>query len=129
MIPLPSSVSDRRWEKHPAPIHLAGTTRFLLTATAIFIIFVPANAEASPAMRIITFSLCLAAVAFAGCRSCPFLPAPGPIGLQQAQAVVHDPYPSPDIGHEDAAARPRDYQDPIPQPRRDRMFYDGWFGR
>lgn len=80
-------------------------------------------------MRILAFSFCLAAVSFAGCRSCPLFSAPGPLGLQQAQAVVHDPYPLPDVGYEEPAARPRDFQDPIPQPRRDRMFMDGWFGR
>jgi hypothetical protein len=80
-------------------------------------------------MRIVFLCFCLAAVSLAGCRGRPLLPAPGPLNQQQSRAVVHDPFPQPDIGVDEAAARPRDYQHPLPQPRRDRMFWEGWFNR
>ncbi|QDV64939.1 MULTISPECIES: membrane or secreted protein [Crateriforma] len=66
-----------------------------------------------------------------GCRGRGWLPAAGPIGQQQASAVVHDPYPQADIGPSDAGARPPSYQKPLAEPVRNRLVPDlmPWLGR
>ena len=55
---------------------------------------------------------------------------PGPIQHQQNRAVVHDPYPQNDIAPNEAAARPRDYEKPLPLPVRNRIVPDAlpWLG-
>lgn len=58
-----------------------------------------------------------------GCRSghwWPFAPQ-GTIHQQQSEALVHDPYPQRDIGPDDAAARPREFVQPLPEPVRNRI--------
>lgn len=71
-----------------------------------------------------TIGLLLVVVASAGgCRSghpWPFAPQ-GTIAHQQSDAIVHDPYPLNDIGPEDPGARPRDFQNPLPEPVRNRI--------
>jgi hypothetical protein len=52
-------------------------------------------------------------------RGC-FAP-PGPMNYQQANAVVHDPFPQGDIGPNDGSMRPPDYQNPLPLPVRNQM--------
>ncbi len=77
-------------------------------------------------------SLTLTTVSFAGgCRNGQFLSAPGPLNYQQARAVVHDPYPARDIAPYDAASRPPGYEQPLPEPVRNRMVKDSmpWLGR
>ncbi len=59
-----------------------------------------------------------------GCRQRPLLAPPGPIQYQQGQAVIHDPFPQNDIGVEEQASRPRDYQKPLAEPVRDRLYRD-----
>jgi len=49
---------------------------------------------------------------------------PGPLNYQQANAVVHDPFPQEDIGPSDHAARPPSYQNPLPLPQRNRLVHD-----
>jgi len=41
---------------------------------------------------------------------------PGTAGLQQARALEHDPYPSPDVGPDVLGGRPRGYTRPTPEP-------------
>ncbi|MEM9646244.1 MAG: membrane or secreted protein [Planctomycetota bacterium] len=67
----------------------------------------------------------------AGCRGRGLLPPAGPLGQQQAIAVVHDPYPQADIGPSDAGARPPSYQRPLAEPVRNRLVPDmmPWLGR
>ncbi len=67
-----------------------------------------------------------------GCRGFNgFFTPPGPLNKQQASAVVHDPYPQNDIGPYDAASRPPNYQQPLPEPVRNRLIPDAmpWLGR
>ena len=46
---------------------------------------------------------------------------PGPMNYQQANAVIHDPFPLPDIGPDDNSMRPPDYQNPLSLPVRNQM--------
>lgn len=62
----------------------------------------------------------LAITVCGGCRSghrWPFLPQ-GTIRQQQSEALVHDPYPQRDIAPDDAATRPREFINPLPEPVR-----------
>jgi len=66
-----------------------------------------------------------------GCRGNSLFPAPGPLNKQQASAVIHDPYPARDIAPYDAASRPPGYEQPLPEPVRNRIFKDSmpsWTG-
>ena len=66
----------------------------------------------------------------AGCRGHGYCP-PGPMNVQQARAVIHDPYPQNDIAPYEASSRPPDYQQPLPLPVRNRIGPDAmpWLGR
>ena len=68
---------------------------------------------------------------FAGCRGHNFFAPPGPLNQQQANAVIHDPYPENDIAPYEAASRPPSYQEPLPEPVRNRIVPDHmpWLGR
>ncbi len=48
----------------------------------------------------------------------------GPMNQQQAQAIVHDPFPQMDIGPFDAATRPPGYEQPLPEAERNRFVAD-----
>jgi hypothetical protein len=88
-------------------------------------------------MRRLLFSFPLAAAlmvtvaGLAGCRGHGLLPPAGPLNQQQANAIVHDPYPENDIAPYEAASRPPDYQRPLPEPVRNRLVPDAmpWLGR
>jgi hypothetical protein len=43
--------------------------------------------------------------------------APGDIQSQRYNATLHDPYPSVDAGPEVVGGRPRDYNQPLAEPR------------
>ncbi len=83
----------------------------------------------------ITFSLLavasLVTLVSSGCRGGGFLPPAGPLAGQQANAVIHDPFPQGDIGPNDLGARPPSYQTPLPMPVRNRIVPDAmpWLGR
>jgi len=66
-----------------------------------------------------------------GCRGHRFFPPPGPMNQQQARAVIHDPYPLDDIAPTDQGSRPPSYQQPLPEPVRNRIVPDAmpWLGR
>jgi hypothetical protein len=80
--------------------------------------------------------LAFAAIAISACLGCrsgqrwPFLPQ-GTTHQQQSDALVHDPYPLRDIAPDDAAARPRDFINPLPEPVRNRITPNTqiWTGR
>jgi hypothetical protein len=60
----------------------------------------------------------------AGCQSLVnkgWVAPPGPMTYQQANAVVHDPFPQGDIGPDDKSMRPPDYQNPLALPVRNEM--------
>jgi hypothetical protein len=54
---------------------------------------------------------------------------PGTIQQQRIRATVHDPYPNPHMAPEVVGGRPRDYQEPLPEPVQNRVFVDSWWGR
>ncbi len=66
-----------------------------------------------------------------GCRGHKFFAPAGPMSLQQANAVVHDPFPQNDIAPFEAASRPPSYQQPLPEPVRNRIVPDAmpWLDR
>lgn len=69
---------------------------------------------------------------FGGCHGGGrWLAPPGPLNQQQASAVIHDPYPQNDIGPSEAGARPPSYQNPLPEPVRNRIVKDSmpWASR
>lgn len=61
-----------------------------------------------------------------GCRGQPLFPPPGTLNQQQANAIIHDPFPQNDIGPFEAASRPPDYQNPLPEPVRNRISRDAF---
>jgi hypothetical protein len=70
----------------------------------------------------------LTAAAAGGCAGYhPRLWQPGTIQQQRLRATVHDPYPDPDLGPEIDGGRPREYQEPLPEPVRNRLFVDSWW--
>lgn len=46
---------------------------------------------------------------------------PGSMNYQQANAVIHDPFPQADIGPDDKSIRPPDYQNPLSLPVRNQI--------
>jgi hypothetical protein len=66
-----------------------------------------------------------------GCRGNGWMKPPGPLKQQQANAVVHDPYPQSDLGPNDAASRPPSYANPLPEAVRNRIVKDSmpWVSR
>ncbi len=80
---------------------------------------------------LLSISLAMTVMFIAGCRGGGFFPPPGPMKQQQANAVVHDPFPENDIAPYEAASRPPSYQQPLPEPVRNRIVADAmpWLGR
>lgn len=67
----------------------------------------------------------LAVAASVGCGPnfrMPNLFHPGPAGPQRFDAVYHDPYPLDDAGPAVVGGRPREYQKPVPEVTRGRLF-------
>ncbi len=71
-------------------------------------------------------SLMASLLAASGCNLYhPPIFNPGNINQQRLRATIHDPYPDPDLGPNDGgSARPRDYQEPLPEPVRNRLYVD-----
>ena len=59
----------------------------------------------------------------------PRLTHPGTIEQQRLRALVHDPYPDPDMGPKIDGGRPREFQQPLPEPVRNRIYADSWLWR
>lgn len=76
-------------------------------------------------------AMTLTVACMSGCRGRGLLPPAGPMNQQQASAVVHDPFPQNDIAPFEAASRPPGYQQPLPEPVRNRIVPDSmpWLGR
>ena len=77
--------------------------------------------------------LCLALVvggtcvsALAGCAADGRLFNPGNIYSQRLRATIHDPYSDQDLGPEVVGGRPRDYQQQLPEPVRNRLYVDSY---
>lgn len=73
----------------------------------------------------------LALLTCCGCRGyrTPFNTSAGTFQQQRFEAVAHDPYPQDDLGPEVVGGRPRDYQKPVAEPVRDKMYREKryWF--
>ena len=67
----------------------------------------------------------------AGCQGMllPGWRQPGSAAYQQAMAELFDPFPEDEVGQEIVGVRPREYQDPIPEPLRGRRLPWGRTGR
>ena len=62
-----------------------------------------------------------------GCRSQrPILGPPGTLEQQRFSATIHDPYADNDIGPEVVGGRPKDFQKPLSEPDRSRLFQKIW---
>jgi hypothetical protein len=72
-------------------------------------------------------ALSVACAALGGCAGNIF--DPGNIYQQRLQATIHDPYSDQDLGPEVVGGRPRDYQQQLPEPVRNRLYVDSWWGR
>jgi hypothetical protein len=72
----------------------------------------------------------LVACLAAGCAGYhPRLHSPGTIEQQRLRATIHDPYSDPDLAPKVDGGRPREYQNPLPEPVRNRLYYDSWWWR
>ena len=78
-------------------------------------------------IRPLLLAACLACLAAGGCITDPF--NPGTVQQQRLQATVHDPYSDQDLGPEVVGGRPRDFQQQLPEPVRNRMYVDSFWGR
>ncbi|MGI9471824.1 MAG: membrane or secreted protein [Rubripirellula sp.] len=81
---------------------------------------------------LLSAALAFAVISLTGCQGYNgFCRPAGPMNQQQASAVVHDPFPQNDIGPYEAASRPPSYQQPLPEPVRNRLVPDSmpWLGR
>ena len=77
--------------------------------------------------RLLLIAAWAACLAGGGCIADPF--NPGTIDQQRLQATVHDPYSDQDLGPEVVGGRPRDFQQQLPEPVRNRMYVDSFWGR
>ena|SRR5947207_11276041 len=97
------------------------------------LLFAPAgtNCAVIISRTLCLLTLVLLSLAATGCSLYhPPIFQPGNINQQRLRATIHDPYPDPDLGPKDGgSARPRDYQEPLPEPVRNRLFVDSWWWR
>jgi hypothetical protein len=71
------------------------------------------------------FALCL--LGLVGCRSDGrILPPAGTVQHQRFNATVFDPYTDNDIAPEVVGGRPKDFQKPLNEPDRSRLFRKVW---
>ncbi|HEY2413045.1 MAG TPA: membrane or secreted protein [Pirellulaceae bacterium] len=72
----------------------------------------------------------LSSAALIGCTGQhPRLSHPGTIEQQRLRALIHDPYADPDMGPKDPGMRPQEFQKPLPEPVRNRIYADSWWWR
>ena len=102
------------------PLHLAPSRHFQSHIRPQGTVIMQRSLQAS----VLAFAFGLVVVSLAGCRGQGLFPPAGTINQQQAQAVVHDPFPQNDIGPYEAASRPPSYQLPLPEPVRNRIGAD-----
>ena len=68
------------------------------------------------------------AVVLTGCNvSRPRLRAPGTIQQQRANARMFDPVPDQDAGPEVEGGRPKDFQEPLTDTERSRLFLNSYW--
>ncbi|MHB8969293.1 MAG: membrane or secreted protein [Pirellulaceae bacterium] len=74
----------------------------------------------------LTIAVLVAAGLF-GCRSDGrVFPPAGSVQKQRSNATMFDPYTDNDIGPEVVGGRPKDYQKPLSETDRSRMFQKVW---
>ena len=79
------------------------------------------------ALVVFTTGLC---AALSGCMPDPVnLWDPGTMAEQQRRAVRLDPYANNNIAPELVGGRPREYMQPLPEPVRNRVYADSWWGQ
>lgn len=91
------------------------------TALAVF----ETSAKVEPVNRsdtirscIIGLSVLMSVSLFTGCGSTRLnLGPPGTIGMQRERAVIHDPFPSTDLGPPIVGGRPREFDLPLSQTK------------
>ena len=71
-------------------------------------------------------ALGLACLAMGGCAADGRLFNPGNIYSQRLRATIHDPYSDQDLGPEVVGGRPRDYQQQLAEPVRNRLYVDSY---
>jgi len=76
-------------------------------------------------MRLVLATSILIFATLAGCalQRSP-LADPGDGEYQRTRALIHDPYPDPDIGPDVVGGRPREFQVPQPEPVRNILWYN-----
>jgi hypothetical protein len=65
-------------------------------------------------------------ILLAGCAADGRLLNPGNIYSQRLRATIHDPYSDQDLGPEVVGGRPRDYQQQLAEPVRNRLYVDSY---
>ena len=80
-------------------------------------------------LRALTLLAILSCLSVAGCAEHPYLHQPGTIQQQRLRATIHDPYPDPDLGPKIEGGRPTEYERPLPEPVRNRIYADSWWWR
>ena len=53
---------------------------------------------------------------------------PGTVEQKRQRATVHDPYPDQNLGPEVVGGRPRDFQEPLPEAVKNRLYVDSVLG-
>jgi hypothetical protein len=72
--------------------------------------------------------LVVIAVCLPGCGvSRPKLRAPGTVQQQRANAMMFDPFTDQDVGPEVVGGRPKDFQKPLSDPERSRLFLNSYW--
>lgn len=106
-----------------------GLSRHRYEAVSSPLIFVLRRFGKSVMPRRNVFALIV--IGASGCQGTNYFAPPGPINQQQANAIVHDPFPQGDIGPVDLANRPPGYEQPLPEAVRNRIVPDAmpWLGQ
>lgn len=60
--------------------------------------------------------LCLLTLLMTGCNARPDFSPPGTVYQQRNRAVVHDPFPSDNLGPAIEGARPMEFERPLSEP-------------
>src|SRR5262249_21270651 len=73
----------------------------------------------------------IACLIAAGCNYYhPRIRNPAPVEHKRLRPTIPDPNPNPAVGPNDGnSARPRDYQEPLPEPVRNRIYWDSTIWR
>ena len=65
-----------------------------------------------------------ASLLIGGCAGNSTFWHPGNVQQQRLRATIHDPFPDPDMGPKIDGGRPREFQEPLPEPVRNRIYAD-----